>query len=283
MFSHFLITQFNLLSFPLGEEIEHGEKWLNWTRKRIPLFKQYCLPSLDNQTNKNFTWLIYFDSQTPDEFKGLIKELESRSYIKVCYADGNDGFMRDHISHIKKLSAGKKWIISSRIDNDDVFHKNAIQTIQNAFVAKDEYLISLSSGYTLNTSTKTMGHYYYPGCPFISIIEAVDKSKLKSIYYKSHGHWEALKLKVWRELFQRKNKRATFILSHPYWIQLVHGDNVSNSERRGFPILKQQDLSDFSLNMVTKKQSVFIIPSFFNYVHWKRYFRATILKFLSFK
>uniref|UniRef100_UPI003217316A glycosyltransferase n=1 Tax=uncultured Draconibacterium sp. TaxID=1573823 RepID=UPI003217316A len=279
IFNHFLITQFNLLQFPLGNELKEGEEWLNWTRERIELFKEYCLPSIDNQTGKNFTWLIYFDKQTPKEFNWIIEELKNRSYIKIRFSKGNDGFMKDHINDIREMSRGSEWIISSRIDNDDIFHKNAIKTIQDNFKPLDEYLISLTSGYTFNLHTHQMAHYFYPECPFISIIEKRDKKDIKSIFYKSHTQWDELKLKVFKELFN-KNRKSTFIIEQPYWIQLVHGKNVSNSEKRGFPVIKQKDLAEFSLKIKNNKQSILSIPSFYSYPKWKRYLRGIILKFL---
>ncbi len=278
-FRHFLITQFNLLHFPLGTELKKGEEWIQWTRERIELFRNYCLPSLDNQSCKDFTWLIYFDEQTPDEFTWIIDELKSRSYVKIRFSKGNDGFMKDHISDIRHLSKSAEWIISSRIDNDDVFHKEAIKVIQEAFHPTDEFMISLTSGYTLNLQTLKMGHYYYPECPFISIIEKCEKEELKSIFYKSHSHWDQLKLRIFDELF-KKNKKTTFIIDQPYWIQLVHGKNVSNSEKRGLPVVMQKDLSSFNLELKNQKQSIWSILSFYSYPRWKRYLRGIIIKIL---
>lgn len=279
-FAHFLITQFNLLQFPLGKELKKGEEWLSWTRERVKIFREYCLPSLDNQTCKDFTWLIYFDIKTPDEFQYLIDELKKRDYIKICFSEGNDGFMADHISDIKNLSKDSEWIISSRIDNDDIFHKDAIKVIQEAFHPIDEYMISLTSGYTLNLQTLQMGHYYYPECPFISIIEKCEKEELKSIFYKSHSHWDQLKLRIFDEIV-KKDKKTTFIIDQPYWIQLVHGKNVSNSEKRGLPVVRQKDLSAFNLELKNQKQSIWSIPSFYSYPRWKRYLRVIFVRFLK--
>lgn len=66
MYEHFVITKFNLRKYCIC--IEDINDWIEWTRDRIFLFKTYCLPSFLNQTNKNFTWLIYFDKNTPIEF-----------------------------------------------------------------------------------------------------------------------------------------------------------------------------------------------------------------------
>lgn len=61
MFHHFLITRFNLRN-PSWELTKNNETLLDdsWMSERIELFKNYCFPSVVNQTNKNFKWLLFF-------------------------------------------------------------------------------------------------------------------------------------------------------------------------------------------------------------------------------
>ena len=275
MFKHFMITQFNLRKFPLATDAEEG--WKNWTRERITLFKTYCLPSFLNQSSKNFTWLIYFDIETPPEFHYLIDELQQVSFIQIRFADGFDHFMTSYLDDIKALSDDTPWVITSRCDNDDCLEKDAISTIQNCFVEQDEFLISLASGYTLNTHDNTLSHYYYPMSPFISLVESTKKNALTGIFDREHTKWEALRLKITTEL-SKKNKKSVFALEKPYWIQVVHGKNVSNSFNRGFPVIRPKDLGDFGINLKTTKQSIFKIPMYYNYVLWKRYLKSSIVR-----
>jgi hypothetical protein len=278
MFKHFIITQFNLRKFPLAG-INCKSSWEEWTHTRINLFKTYCLPSFLNQSNKNFTWLIYFDSETPSEFNYLIDELSNTDFIKPCFANGFEHFMTKYLEDIREFSTGSEWIITSRCDNDDCLEKNAVDTIQKHFHQSDEYLISLASGYTLNINDNTLSHYYYPMSPFISLIETTNKKDLKGIFYKGHTKWEELKLKLTVELL-KKNKESVFILDKPYWIQIIHGENVSNSYKRGFPIICSKNLKDYGIKLTTKGQSIFKALGYFNYVLWKRYFKASIVQFV---
>jgi len=274
MFKHFLITHFNLLNFPLG--IDGNEEWLNWTRKRIQVFKTYCLPSLTNQTIKDFTWLIYFDINTPAEFNYLIDELKEYNFIKPCFANGFDGFMENYMNEIKVMAGDTKWIITSRIDNDDCFHKDAMRIIQEYFIPSDEHLISLASGYTFDVHHKTLSHYYYPMSPFISIIESMNKKNLKGIWYIAHSRWEELNFSVRKEIF-RKNKKSTFVLHNPYWLQILHGENIANSVR-GLPVLRQKDLTNFGVPIISKGQSLLNVFAYYDYVIWKRYFKTLIVR-----
>ncbi len=278
-FNHFVITQFNLRNLSYG--IKNTEEWINWTRERIVLFKSYTLPSFLNQTNKNFKWLIYFDSTTPSEFNHIFKELNSIDFIKIFFVNGNNEFMTKYLDDIKNLNLkNKKWVITTRCDNDDCLEKDAINTIQNYFIPKDEYLISLASGYTLNIKDYTLSHYYYPKSPFISIIESYSKENLKGIFFNIHTKWNSLKLEVFKEVFN-KNKESVFILNKPLWLQIIHGNNVANGHRRGLPVLKSVSLNNFGINIKTNGQSVFSIFNYREYYYWKRYFKSIIVRLLK--
>ena len=280
-FAHFIITQFNLRNFPLSDGAGY-EKWIQWTRNRIDLFRKFCLPSMINQTCKDFTWLLFFDSETPPEFDGFIENQKSYKFIEICRSDGINDFYAGYFDEIKKrLPENAGWIITTRIDNDDVLHRDAVKTIQLNFEEKHKYLISLASGYILNTADNRMSHYFYPMSPFISLIENTGNSP-SGVFEKGHTKWDELRLfvfrEIWHEFFRPGKRKSRFILKRPMWIQIVHGENVSNSFIRGLPVLREIDPGDFSLSFRNKKQTLRTLPSFFNYVMWKRYFKCLIVK-----
>ncbi len=280
-FAHFIITQFNLRNFPLSDGAGY-EKWIQWTRNRIDLFRKFCLPSMINQTCKDFTWLLFFDSETPPEFDGFIENQKSYKFIEICRSDGINDFYAGYFDEIKKrLPENAGWIITTRIDNDDVLHRDAVKTIQLNFEEKHKYLISLASGYILNTADNRMSHYFYPMSPFISLIENTGNSP-SGVFEKGHTKWDELRLfvfrEIWHEFFRPGKRKSRFILKRPMWIQIVHGENVSNSFIRGLPVLREIDPGDFSLSFRNKKQTLRTLPSYFNYVMWKRYFKCLIVK-----
>ncbi len=280
-FSHFLLTQFNLRNFPKSAHTANDE-WLNWTRNRIVLFQTYCLPSILNQTEKNFSWLLYFDVATPAEFKPFIEQLEKYSFIKICYCNGSEDFFRNYLNEVKrKVTPDDQWIMTTRLDNDDVLHRSAIEIIQQNFIAKDKFLIALSSGYVLNADRKVLAHYFYPMSPFISLIESCSNSPV-GIFAKLHTKWPSLRLFIFKEIylefFRKAERQSRFILKHPLWIQVVHGKNVSNSFYRGLLVLQPKHLYDFGLNISTVKMNLSELPKFWNYVIWKRYFKCWVVK-----
>ncbi len=280
-FSHFLITQFNLRNFPKSSQTAF-ERWLSWTRERIKLFKSYCLPSILNQTAKNFSWLIYFDVGTPDEFKPFIQELEAHEFIKICYCEGSEDFFVNYMQEVKlRNKLENQWMITTRLDNDDLLHRNAIEIIQRNFIKKDKFLIALGSGYVMDVERNVLAHYFYPMSPFISLIESFSGNPV-GVFARPHTQWQSLRLFIYKEIylefFKPSARQCRFILKSPLWIQIFHGKNVSNSFYRGLPVLKSKHLSDFGINVSTLKMNLSELPKFWNYVIWKRYFKCMVIK-----
>jgi len=283
VFSHFILTQFNLRSFPKST-ISNYEGWVNWTRERIGIFETYCLPSLINQTNKNFKWLIFFDQDTPKEFHAFIEKINTYDFIEICYNQGAEKFFLDYMEEIKsRLEEDTKWIITSRIDNDDCVHHDMVKIIQENIQLKHGYMVSLASGYTFNIKSRQMSQYYYPMSPFITLVESKEKP-MQGIFAKGHTKWDQLRLWIYKELFIEwfsKDKRKTrFILKEPLWVQTVHGNNVSNSFYRGLPLTSPKSLNSFGLDISTIPLSLKDLPKYSNYVIWKRYFKCLIVKLL---
>ena len=286
MFEHFLITQFNLLQFPNSTNTDR-ESWVDWTQKRFAIFQHFCLPSLVHQTNKNFKWLIYFDAATPSEFDEQISELKQYQFINICYVDGYNDFLLKYICDIRRIvSPDTEWMITSRLDNDDLLHCHAIDRIQGEFIPKDQFMISLISGYVYDMESQKMSKYYYPMSPFISIIERNGPSVL-GIYHRFHSTWKCLRLYIFKEIYRhffvnRMQRTVCFIIDKPLWIQLYHGENVSNSFYRGFPVLSAKNLKDFGINQISRSSSIKDIFKYYNYVWWKRYIKATIVRIVKF-
>ena len=278
MFKHLVITQFNLQKFPRGEKTV--EFWIEWTRERIKLFEKFCLPSFLNQTNKNFEWLLYFDQETPIEFGPFFERLKKIDFIRISYAKGYANFDQKYLDDINTYKQEHDLILTTRVDNDDSLHKDAIKVIQANFKPQDEFLISLTSGYVFDTNQQILAHYYYPMSPFISLIEDSKNDSIKGIFYVEHSKWTQLRMSFRKELLGQ-NSLSLFIYDQPYWMQVAHGKNVSNTFKRGFPVLKPMSLSDFGVDITTKGQSASEIPSYFDYPLWKKYFKASLLNFLK--
>lgn len=277
---HFLITQFNLK----GVAKQTTEKeWLEWNEYRFKFFEDYTLKSLLNQSEKNFTWLIFFDNDTPKSCFNYISKWSKYDFLKPILVNGIKEFDKSYAQIVLDMSENTEWVITSRIDNDDVFHYSSIQSIQECFIKKDKQLLSLASGYVLNMESLKLAHYYYFKSPFLSIIERNNKGSFVGIYKYSHTYWPTIPLNFSKMI---KGKYANldenlpiYLLDKPYWIQLIH-NNLQNTFYRGMPVVKSKNLKEFSIDINTNKLSIFSIFKFYNYYLWKRYVWAIIYKII---
>ncbi len=216
MFDHFLITRFNLRN-PEWDVTKNNESLLtdDWMEDRMKLFENFCLPSIQNQTNLNFTWLLYLDITTKDFFKNRIAELiKGRSNIQVFYIDGMPLFYKSIQNYISANSNSKPFLITSRIDNDDCVRKDFINEIQKKFNSQNYQAIDIIKGYSLQIEpTYMLGKKEHLYNPFISLIEK--NINPKTVWLNNHTQW-------------KKEKNITQIKDKRLWMSIIHEKNKVN-------------------------------------------------------
>jgi hypothetical protein len=220
-FSHFIITRFNLKQSIWQKDkrgsIVNNESWL---KERYDLFERFCFPSITMQTEQDFKWLVYFDKDTPEFFK----------HKNVQLAERFPNFMPKYVVDFKTFEINLEqdiqacieervsYIITTRLDNDDCFHKDAVKTIQSHFVKQHFTIIDLQKGLTLQITNgyKLALRRNVISGPFISLIEKITKNKkIITVYDREHTNWQS---------------NATFIdvANGFYWLQIIHNRNISN-------------------------------------------------------
>ena len=126
-FRHIILTRFNL-QFDPQSTIHIQETWLH---ERIRLFKQYCLPAIEQQTSHNFTWVLLASDHTPEHVKNLLLECtQSHSYIRVHFCPYTDNLNAMYKSIGQEYAIGYAYLLSTRMDNDDMLAANFVETLQ---------------------------------------------------------------------------------------------------------------------------------------------------------
>jgi hypothetical protein len=187
---HWIFTRWNLLDAKTtiynNPVIKNPE---GWNQHRMKLFDTYCLPSVMNQTCRNFTWLLSFAPETP---KSIIDKYITMPLVKIIFQYPAD-YVRSLYPEVLKNG---DWIITSRLDNDDMIAPGYIEAIQNQF---DNYFMLVDTdGCQLDLKT---GKRYDPArrsnnSPFISLIEQVGAQwgeitdPVKTVYWCSHSKME---------------------------------------------------------------------------------------------
>lgn len=202
---HILLTRFALLHPQSSEE---------WLEHRIELFEKYTLPSVEKQTCKNFEWYLIANPNFPG-----IKKFRIDKYARVLWEDWKWDEDQDNIGKlfrsgwpwIRGREIGRPWLISSRLDSDDILAEDFIERIQNTAEEKEEWL-SIPRGYMVK-GDKAYPRYYEKS-PFVSFVEK--RHTPKTVLHTPHTKADSVRI----------------IDDKPGWIQLDHGKNIKNSVER---------------------------------------------------
>ncbi|MDR0664705.1 MAG: putative rhamnosyl transferase [Helicobacteraceae bacterium] len=214
----------------------------SWLKYRLDIFKRITLPSLENQTNQNFYICVFFDARSP---QWLIEENErealrwQRRYFPIYVVSNADVIEKSDTLALNLLKTNDSFIISSRIDSDDAYHKKAIEALQNCFSAQEYRAFTFSKLLCFRDKPKTViSKYRYRNSPFISVIEKAKTPLHISLFDKPHTAYTD----------------ATELNEIPYALQYIHGSNVANSVR-GYAA-HGVNLSDYGLSFVISRSYI---------------------------
>lgn len=155
-FTHYLITRFNVpvKNWDLDKS---GRPTLDnaWMEERMQLFQTYCVPTVRQQTEQNFVWIVYCDRNTSPAYLDLIRRsISTVQHAEVRLADDFDELLHD--LRLLLAKAQTPFVITSRVDNDDGLGLDYIHTVQSQFEARDKLLVNLAGGMLYDTGQKVL-------------------------------------------------------------------------------------------------------------------------------
>lgn len=234
---HFIATRFNLKKSDWKKSKSgHSVLTNEWLEHRFNLFENYCFPSVINQSNQNFTWCVFFDVDTPQNFKDRIIALTANtSNVIPLFIDGMDELYISFKKFIcENITNSDSYIITTRIDNDDIIHIDFVSTIQSLFQPSDLAVIDLKKGYqvSIDVAKPEVRLYTHPFNAFISVIENV--KSFDTVFSRMHYGW-----KTENNIISYKRKRL--------WMELSHQENFVNHRRIGLKKAYQYNKMKFIL------------------------------------
>lgn len=232
---HFIATRFNLKKSDWKKSKSGNSVLTNeWLEHRFNLFENYCFPSVRDQSNQNFVWCVFFDIDTPQNFKDKILALTANTLnIVPIFIDGMDSLNFSFQKFISEnISIGDSHIITTRIDNDDIVHQDFVEVIQSLFKPSDLAVIDLSDGYqvSIDVIKPEVRLYKHPFNAFISVIESV--RSYNTVFSRMHYDW-----KTEKNIISYKKKRL--------WMELSHQENYVNHRRISLKKAYRYDKSKF--------------------------------------
>ena len=233
---HFIGTRFNLIKHDWKKN-KSGNPVLTeeWLIQRFSIFEKYCLPSVINQTNLEFNWCLFFDTKTPPIFRKKIDSITERfPFIHSIFIDKMEDLANAFKAFILKNIEGDKHVITTRIDNDDIIHRDFVKTIQSLFRPSDLCVIDLRRGFQMSIDVEPIDirNYNHPFNAFLSVIERVDNCS--TIYSRQHYHW--------------KNEKTIIFKKQRLWIELSHDENYVNHRQVKLKRVYSFDNKNFSLS-----------------------------------
>lgn len=205
-----LLTRFNLPTQGVESLVRAQEGWL---RNRQVLFEKYCLPAVASQNERNFKWIIYLDTQSPQWLRMRIAELEKLGIFIPIYRDEvpHDVLLAD--IHDVTGSAGDV-LLTTNLDNDDGLAVDFVQRLQQA--VKDDTKVAI---YLARGLIQQAGKLYLRKDPvnaFCSVAESWDNpSTCWSDWHTKLG----------------ESMPTVQLYGAPGWLQVIHTGNVSNRVR----------------------------------------------------
>jgi hypothetical protein len=212
-FQHILLTRFNVRVFG-----SHGLD-PDWLAHRFRFFERICFPSVQAQTTRDFHWILFCDSATPDWALARLRTLlGAEDKISLAFIDGPVNAENRHAAIAAVLRPGVTHLVTSRLDNDDGLACRFMETVQAQFASQDFEFLNMPDGHTC-----FRGRIYawrHPSNPFLSLVERIGgpHDPFKTVLCVPHHEAEA-----------RHPVRQ--VACGPAWLQSVHGRNVSNLVR----------------------------------------------------
>ncbi|WP_411701297.1 glycosyltransferase [Conyzicola sp.] len=204
---HAILTRFNLPSQGVESLIRAREGWL---RTRVDLFERYCVPSVLAQTTGNFSWIIYFDPQSPQWLLDRVERHRAAGTFTPIFREEVD--RETLIADIRRVTgAAASELITTNLDNDDGIATDFVQRLQAARPREARSALYLTRGLIRSGD---------------SLYSRVDRSNafcsVRESWVDPVSCWAD-----WHNLLH-KQMSVTELAGSPGWLQVVHGTNVSN-------------------------------------------------------
>jgi len=201
-FQHYIFTRFK---YP--QEYPH-------TEERVNIFKKYTAPSVINQTDGRFKWIILISK----EHQHYLENLDNR----IVFV--NNGFPQ--VMDFIRTDFKSEYLITTRLDNDDLLRNDSFEIKIKNFQDDPSNKIIDSSGYRMNGSGSKMVEFNMYGpkknSPFSTAVKKImDVITIQdTVYCTKHM------------ILYTEFNNVSFIKER-LWIQLIHGTNKLNRGMSG--------------------------------------------------
>jgi len=210
-FTHVIATRFNI-----GKGTNAA-----WTKHRGQLLRQYCAKGIEAQIFKDFRWVLLVDENTPAAVLApIVKGLPCDILHVGRLQPGKRPPWPKKLAAWCKQQAKTDWLVTTRLDSDDVLHPKYMAEIAAAVRPKTESLAFLG-GYLIRVPENRVISVRKTTTNFQSVVEPTRDAH--TAYSAPHGRirlrYPPRILSVW-----------------PRWLIVQHGENTRVGDLKVKPI-----------------------------------------------
>ena len=232
----FVLTRYSMAI--AGTRIAATDGFETWLEKRLAIFAGYCLPSVVSQIERPDYWLIGFDGEARAAVAPVLAAIAPHPWIVPVWQTFPDGRheapMFTFRSAIEaRLEGGRTHVITTRLDNDDLINRWFLRDVSRYAEAvaavrpeAEDFWVSFPIGSIYHAGRCQL--FTSPANHFLSRVQTI-------AHFRANERSSAL-VGNHRLVFGRG---AVFMpmTTEPMWIEVVHGDNLSNKARKMLPRL----------------------------------------------
>lgn len=221
---HFVIVRFNVEGEFCSRQEASGQK-LNldpdWLEDRFRLFSTYCLPSLQNQRDKNFVLVLLLDEKTPSAYRERLRRLCGGLTLEIVETSTDD-FVDKLRAHLNRSRKGHT-LATTRLDSDDALAPTFMEHLReyvsratrSGIFGAGRFYFSFAWGQCYMHETGAYARRRFRLNAFGTLVEP-PQSSLRTVY--AHEHTEMM-----------KRYDSILVESLPaQWCYVVHGGNLRN-------------------------------------------------------
>jgi hypothetical protein len=180
----------------------------SWITDRWDLFTRYTVPSLLAQSCQRFHWVVEFHPKSPPFLKSLVQAAGWPSHFIPSFGE------RERISQLLRFS-DSSVILTTRIDSDDAYHRDAVYRIQNAGLDCD--VLNFEHGFQCDHVT---------GC--VALVHRHCSAFSTKVNRSSRGD-DPFDVGGDHSFLSKKYSYTDISGGDPMFLQVLHGKNVGNS------------------------------------------------------
>ncbi len=222
---HIVITAFNIF----------GRNDDDWLVPRMQMFKDLSLPSMLAQTDKNYTWLILIDVETPSSVvMELVSLIPPHAVIRTVKKEslnqkwkgptkGAISTLAHPVNHMPRIMEGlltDEWVVTVLCGVDDSLSTDFIETLKKETREHAETLVFTEGALKMDAGIAARDGYYRVHSDLFAVVVVEPAEGFQSVL-AGGAH-------------RTKDEKRRISTPEPMWLWHIHGIDQNCSPNSNF-------------------------------------------------